>query len=151
MRKFKVDTLNNNRFIIVVRLIEIEEIGPESFKSIITKDGSPEFIGIEPNSLNHRNFENIRTNNQVIMLDLDKDFSYLIKNITDDNISKQIRLYIPSSHNINLKIDSDLSDFFNRNSNSNYDSGEYTIECPDCGESYLEKYETCEFCGYTRY
>jgi len=45
------------------------------------------------------------------MLDLDKDFSYQKKNITDDNINRQIKLYIPSSQNINLKIDNDLSDF----------------------------------------
>ena len=149
MRKFKVDTLNDNRHIIVARLIEIEEIGPENFQSIITKDSNPEFIGLEPYSLNHSNFENVRRNNQVIILDLDKDFKYLIKNITDDNISKQIKLYIPSKENINLKIDAVLSDFFNENSHNL--SEEYTIECPNCGDSYLEKYETCEICGYTRY
>jgi len=41
MKKFKVDTLNINPFIVVVRLIEIIEIGPEDFKSILTNDGCP--------------------------------------------------------------------------------------------------------------
>ena len=150
MKKFKVDTLNINPFIVVVRLIEIIEIGPEDFKSILTNDGCPEFIGIERNSLNYQNFENIRVNNQVIMLDLDKVFSDQKKNITDDNINRQIKLYIPSSQNINLKIDNDLSDFFNRENKLN--SPDYFHkECPHCEDVFLEKYETCEFCGYTRY
>ena len=84
------------------------------------------------------------------MLDLDKDFSYQKKNITDDNINRQIKSYIPSSQNINLKIDNDLSDFFNRENKLN--SPDYFHkECPHCEDVFLEKYETCEFCGYTRY
>lgn len=28
---------------------------------------------------------------------------------------------------------------------------EFSKPCPNCEDMYLEKYETCEFCGYTRY
>lgn len=146
-RKFKIDTINDNSFIIVIRLIEIEEIGSENFKSIISKDSDPEFVGVEPNSINYQNFKKISNNNQVICLDLDKDFSYLIKSITDDNIRRQIKLYQPLSQEVNLTIDFDLSDFFNRNTDSN----NIPKECPNCKDIYLEEFETCEYCGYTRY
>lgn len=149
MKKFKIENTQNNGHIIVVRLIEIEEIGSENFKSIISRDSDPEFVGVIPNSKNHQMFENIKHNNQVINLDLDKDFRYEIKNLNYEYGTKQIKFYLPLNNSIKILIDYDLSSFFNQK-NNNYED-DFETECPNCEDIYLEKYDTCEYCGYTRH
>ena len=117
MRKFLVDDINrNNKSAIIVRLLEVEEIGDQNNKSVITKDGSPEFVAVWPDTTILRNFEKLLKTNQVITVDFFRDFNCQIT--TDSLTKRKVNLYIPLSDETQFSIDYELTDFFNQISNS---------------------------------
>ena len=146
----------------LIRVFEIEVLNFGSSKTSITHSSKPIYLLVKMGTHTIDFFHNVGQKKLNVSFNLKEHFFQDMRQVDDEFGNRGVEVNIPIYPNSifpTLK----PGDEFKMGSNSCLDEDEdeddyendyedeYTKPCPNCEDMYLEKYETCEFCGYTRY
>lgn len=157
MKIYKIDLVKTGTNMALVRIFEIEVLEFGSSKTSITHNSKPFYLLVQMGTPTVDFFHNSNKNKLYVTFDLKEHFVQVMREINDKFGNRHTEVHIPKYPNsifatikpgdeLETENDSEYAGEFD------YDNeDDYKKPCPNCEEMYLEKYEMCENCGYTRY
>ncbi len=152
MKLYQIDQMRTGDFMALIRIFEIEVLDFGASKSSVIHSSKPLYLSVKMGTQSVEFFYNAGRNKLNVSFDLKEHFFQKMINIDDEFGNRIVEVNIPHFPNTIFPTFKRGYELGGYEDHEDYeDDDDFSKLCPVCKESRLENYETCEFCGTTRY